>query len=169
MSAREYFLDASVSSNGAVSLFKFRRDYNIRKRWIYFVKRSYCGAFKITTNTRLCNLHFTPDSYNDCHQVKSGYLKSPLMLVSGAEPTLSTSRPSDSWCHHHHNRHYVPANDPLRPADNRCSHLCHRHYVSARECKCSCHKYCTFGKLNAFCWRCKSLKWFYTVHPVMPM
>ena len=32
----------SVQSNGAVSLFKFRTDYN-------FVKRSKCGAFKITT------------------------------------------------------------------------------------------------------------------------
>ena len=64
-------------------------DYNIRKQWIDFVKRSYCGAFKITTNTRLCSVHFTPDGYSNYHRVKSGFLKSPLMLVSGAEPTFS--------------------------------------------------------------------------------
>uniref|UniRef100_A0A671X0R3 THAP domain-containing protein 1 n=1 Tax=Sparus aurata TaxID=8175 RepID=A0A671X0R3_SPAAU len=73
----------------ALSLFKFPKDDNVRKRWIDFVKRSYCGEFKITTNTRLCSVHFTPDSYSNCHQVKSGYLKSPLTLVIGAELTLS--------------------------------------------------------------------------------
>ena len=84
----------SMQSNDAVylSLFKFPTDYNIRKRWIDFVKRSYCGAFKITTNTRLCSVHFTPDSYSNYHQVKSGFLKSLLTLVSGAEPTLSIPR-----------------------------------------------------------------------------
>uniref|UniRef100_A0A671UU27 THAP-type domain-containing protein n=1 Tax=Sparus aurata TaxID=8175 RepID=A0A671UU27_SPAAU len=77
------------TGNGAVSLFKFPKEDNVRKWWIDFVKRSYCGGFKITTNTRLCSVHFTPDSYSNYHQVKSGYLKSPLTLVSGAEPTLS--------------------------------------------------------------------------------
>ena len=79
----------SVQGNSPVSLFKVPKDDNIRKRWIDFVKRSYSGELKITTNTRLCSVHFTPDSYSNCHQVKSGYLKSPLMLVSGAELTLS--------------------------------------------------------------------------------
>ena len=79
----------SLQGNGAVSLFKFPTDDNVRKRWINFVMRSYCGEFNITTNTRLCSGHFTPDSYSNCHQVKSGYPKSPLTLVSGAEPTLS--------------------------------------------------------------------------------
>ena len=79
----------SVQGEGAVGLFNFPTDNNVRKRWIDFVKRSYCGEFKITTNTRLCSVHFTPDSYSNCHQVKSGYLNSPLTLVSGAELTLS--------------------------------------------------------------------------------
>ena len=73
----------SVQGNGAVRLF------NVRKWWIDSVKRSYCGEFKVTTNTRLCSVHFTPDSYNNCHQVTSGYLKSLLTVVRGAEPTLS--------------------------------------------------------------------------------
>ena len=63
-------------------------DDSVRKQWIDFVKRSYCGELKITTNTCLCSVHFTPDSYSDCHWVKSGYLTS-LALVSGTEPTLS--------------------------------------------------------------------------------
>ena len=79
----------SVQSNNTVSLFKFTKDDNVRKWWINFVKRSYCGAFKITTNTCLCTAHLTPDSYSDCHRVKSGFLKSLLTLVSGAKPTLS--------------------------------------------------------------------------------
>ncbi|XP_028299462.1 uncharacterized protein LOC114461519 isoform X2 [Gouania willdenowi] len=79
----------SVQGNGSVSLFKFPSDNNLKKRWIDFVKRSYCGELKITTNTRLCSVHFTPDSYSNYHQVKSGFLKSPLMLISVAEPTLS--------------------------------------------------------------------------------
>uniref|UniRef100_A0A671WB72 THAP domain-containing protein 1 n=1 Tax=Sparus aurata TaxID=8175 RepID=A0A671WB72_SPAAU len=78
-----------VQGNGAISLFKFPKDDNVRKQWINFVKRSYCGEFKITINTRLCSVHFTPDSYSNYHQVKSGYLKSQLTLVSGAAPTLS--------------------------------------------------------------------------------
>ncbi|XP_028330335.1 zinc finger and SCAN domain-containing protein 21-like isoform X2 [Gouania willdenowi] len=79
----------SVQGNGFVSLFRFPLDNNVRKRWINFVKRSYCGEFKITNNTRLCHVHFTPDSYSNYHQVKSRFLKSPLTLVSMAEPTLS--------------------------------------------------------------------------------
>ena len=54
-----------------------------------FFERSYCGEFSITTNTRLCSVHFTTNCYNNLHQVKSGYMKSPLTLVSGAEPTPS--------------------------------------------------------------------------------
>ena len=61
----------SMQGNGAVSLFKFPKDDNVRKRWIDFVKRSYCGEFKITTNTRLCSVHFTPDSYSNYHRIKS--------------------------------------------------------------------------------------------------
>ena len=78
----------SVQSNDTVSLFKFPKDDNVRKRWIDFVKWSYCGELKITTNTCLCSVHLVICSYSDCDQVKSGYLKSPLTLVSGAEPTL---------------------------------------------------------------------------------
>ena len=78
----------NVQGNGAVSLFKFPKEENVRKRLIDFVKRSYCGKFKIPTNTRLCSVHFTPDSYNNYHQAKSGYLKSLLALASGAKPTL---------------------------------------------------------------------------------
>ena len=36
------------------------------------------------------HVHFTHNSYSNCHQVKSGYLKSPLTLVSGL------NRPSPS-------------------------------------------------------------------------
>ena len=79
----------SVQSNDTVSLFKVPKDDNVRKWWIDFVKRSYCGELKITTNTCLCSVHLVIYSYSDCHQVKSGYLKSLLMLVSGAEPTCS--------------------------------------------------------------------------------
>ena len=78
----------SVQSNDTVSLFKFPKDDNVRKRWIDFVKRSCCGELKITTNTCLCSFHLVIYSYSDCLQVKSGFLKSPLTLVTGAEPTL---------------------------------------------------------------------------------
>ena len=40
-----------MQSDGAVCLFRFRTDYNIRKWWISLVKRSYCVELKITTNT----------------------------------------------------------------------------------------------------------------------
>ena len=81
----------SVPGNGAVSLLKFPMDDNVRKQWVDFVKSSNCGELKITTITRLRSVHFTPDSSSNCHQVKSGNLKSPLMLVSGAELTLSVA------------------------------------------------------------------------------
>ena len=108
----------SVQGNNAISLFKFPKDDNVRKRWIDFVKRSYCGEFKITTNTRLCSVHFTPDSYSNCHQVKFGYLQSPLTQKWGwtdpLRPRLASSRPADSRCHHHVQRHYVRSS-PSRP------------------------------------------------------
>ena len=87
----------SVQSNGTISLFKFCTEYNIRKRWIDFVKRSYCRAFKITTNTRLCRVHFTLDTYSNCHQVKSGFLKSPWCWLVGPNqlsPSLACILPS---------------------------------------------------------------------------
>ena len=133
----------SMQGNGSVSLFKFPSDDNLGKRCIDFVKRSYCGEFKVTTNTRLCSVHFTPDSYSNCHQVKSGYLKSPLTLVSGAEPTLSVPGlhppipptasatimatgimcppPACIFLSHRQHRQQVP---PSRP----------RHYMSATTC-----------------------------------
>ena len=40
-----------MQGNGAVSLFEFPTDDNVRKQWIDFVKRSYCEEFKITTIT----------------------------------------------------------------------------------------------------------------------
>lgn len=83
----------SVQGKGSVSLFRFPTDDCVRKGWIDFVKGSYCGEFKITTNTRLCSVHFTPDSFTNYQQVKSGFLKGPLTLVSGAEPTLHCLHP----------------------------------------------------------------------------
>ena len=47
----------SVQSNDTVSFFKFPKDDNVRKWWIDFVKRSYCGELKITTNTCLGSVH----------------------------------------------------------------------------------------------------------------
>ena len=115
--------------------------------------RSYCGEFKSPPTP----VHFTPDSYSICHRVKSGFLKSPLTLVSGAEPTL-----------------YVPGLHPPFPPTagatitatgimcppvslsvpqtagaliSTTSITCLPESVSV----CSCYKYCTFGQLNAFC------------------
>ena len=118
----------SVQGNGTISLFKFPKEDNVRKRLIDFVKRSYCGELKITTITRLCSIQCTPDSYSNCHQVKSGYLKSPLTLVSVATPTLSVPGlhppvPPRAHALISAAGHYVPACD--RPADNRCSHRRH--------------------------------------------
>ena len=48
----------SVQGNGAVSLFKFPKEDNVRTQWIDFVKRSFCEEFKITTNTRLCSVRW---------------------------------------------------------------------------------------------------------------
>ena len=180
-------------------------DDNVRKRWIDSVKRSYCGEFKITTNTHLCNVHFTPDSYNNYHLVKTDIrwrwsvgpeptlsfpglhppipptvgatitatgimcrlpaciLPSRWQRVPASQPSalcarhqLAPSRPTDSGCHHHSHRHYVPAiacilpsrrqrvppsRPPAlcvgyrlvssRPADSGCQHHSHRHYVPA--------------------------------------
>ena len=73
----------SVQSNGAVSLFKFCTDNNLS-----VLSR---GATVDQNRHQHPSLQcrFTPDSYSNYHQVKSGFLKSLLMLVSGAEPTLS--------------------------------------------------------------------------------
>ena len=91
---------------------------------------------------RVQNLHhhhlsvrFTPDSYSNFHQVKSGYLKSLLTLVSGATPTdplcprLASYHSADSACSHLRRRHYVPACD--HPADDRSLIW---QYVPTREC-----------------------------------
>ena len=147
----------SVQSNGTVSLFKFPTVDNARKWLIDFVKRSYCGEFKITTNTRLCSVQFTPDSYRNCHWVKSGFLKSPLTLVSGAEPTLSvpglhppvpptagaTITATGIMCPP------VSLSVPQTAGAliSTTSITCLPESVSV----CSCYKYCTFGQLNAFC------------------
>ena len=119
---------APASFLDTVSLFKSPLEDNVRKRWNDFVKRSYCGEFKITTNTHLGSVHFTPDSYSNCHQVKYLYLNSLLMLVSGAEPTLpvpslhpsvpptagATITATCIMCHHHglRARHQLVSSHP---------------------------------------------------------
>ena len=130
----------SVQGNGEVRFFKFSMDNNIRKQSINFVKRSYCGEFKITTNIRLCSVHFTPDIYNNYHQVKSGFPKSPLTLVSGAEPTLSVPSLSVPSLH-------PPIPPTAGPLISATGIKCPPESASV----CSCYKYCTFEQLNAFC------------------
>ena len=61
----------------------------MNKRWIDFVKRSHCGEIRITTNTRLCRIDFTPDSFTNYHQVQLEFIDSRLVLVSGTKPALS--------------------------------------------------------------------------------
>uniref|UniRef100_A0A673FNC7 THAP domain-containing protein 1 n=1 Tax=Sinocyclocheilus rhinocerous TaxID=307959 RepID=A0A673FNC7_9TELE len=75
--------------NSSVSLFKFPKNDDIKKRWIKFVKRHLDGELRITTNTRLCSEHFTPDSFINFHRRQLGFTDNPLLLVNGAEPTIS--------------------------------------------------------------------------------
>ncbi|XP_016327466.1 uncharacterized protein LOC107677180 isoform X2 [Sinocyclocheilus anshuiensis] len=75
--------------NSSVSLFKFPKNDDIKKRWIKFVKRHLDGELRITTNTRLCSEHFTPDSFINFHRRELGFTDNPLLLVNGAEPTIS--------------------------------------------------------------------------------
>ncbi|XP_051727731.1 uncharacterized protein LOC127500556 isoform X3 [Ctenopharyngodon idella] len=74
--------------NSSVSLFKFPKNDDIKKRWINFVKRHIDGELRITTNTRLCSEHFTPDSFTNFHRRQLGFTDNPLLLVNGAEPTI---------------------------------------------------------------------------------
>ncbi|XP_039522036.1 uncharacterized protein LOC120475416 isoform X2 [Pimephales promelas] len=79
--------------NRSVSLFKFPKNDQIKKKWIHFVERHLDGELKITTNTRLCSDHFTPDSFINFHRRQLGFTDNPLLLASGAEPTISRLGP----------------------------------------------------------------------------
>ncbi|XP_044063847.1 uncharacterized protein LOC122881574 isoform X1 [Siniperca chuatsi] len=75
--------------NNSVSLFKFPKNDEIKKKWIDFVKSHLDGELRITTNTRLCSEHFTPGSFTNFHRRQLGFTDNPLLLVNGAEPTIS--------------------------------------------------------------------------------
>ncbi|XP_057195137.1 uncharacterized protein LOC130557432 isoform X2 [Triplophysa rosa] len=74
--------------NSSVSLFKFPKNDNVRNKWIHFVKSHLDGELTITTNTRLCSDHFTPDNFTNLNQRQLGFTDSPLLLVNAAEPTI---------------------------------------------------------------------------------
>ena len=146
----------SVQGIGSISLFTFPTDDNVRKRWTDFVKRS--GEFKITTKSRLCSIHFTPDSFTNYHQVKSGFLKSPLTLVSGAEPTVSVPGleppvPPTAGAGAAVTASGITCPPPtisvsgLHPPVPDSIITCPPESVSV----CLCYKYCKFGRLNAYC------------------
>lgn len=60
----------------------------MKKRWINFVKSHLKGELRMTTNTRLCSEHFTPDSFTNFHRRQLGFSDNPLLLVNGAVPTI---------------------------------------------------------------------------------
>ncbi|XP_057210105.1 zinc finger MYM-type protein 4 isoform X1 [Triplophysa rosa] len=70
------------------SLFKFPKNDDMKKRWINFVKSHLKGELRMTTNTRLCSEHFTPDSFTNFHRRQLGFTDNPLLLVNGAVPTI---------------------------------------------------------------------------------
>lgn len=70
------------------SLFKFPKNDDIKKRWIRFVTSHLDGKLRMSTNTRLCSKHFTPDSFINFHRRQLGYTDNPLLLVNGAVPTI---------------------------------------------------------------------------------
>nr|XP_055060014.1 THAP domain-containing protein 10-like [Misgurnus anguillicaudatus] len=72
----------------SVSLFKFPKNHDIKKRWIKFVKSHLDRELTITTNTRLCSDHFTLDSFTNFRRRQMGFTDNPLLLVKGAEPTI---------------------------------------------------------------------------------
>ncbi|XP_050954100.1 uncharacterized protein si:ch211-40k21.5 isoform X1 [Labeo rohita] len=74
--------------NSSASLFKFPKNVDIKNKWINFVKSHLGGELRMTTNTRLCSEHFTPDSFTNFHRRQLGFTDNPLLLVSGAEPTI---------------------------------------------------------------------------------
>ncbi|XP_051953146.1 THAP domain-containing protein 10-like isoform X1 [Xyrauchen texanus] len=79
--------------NRSVSLFKFPKNDHIKKRWINFVKSHLDGELRITTKTRLCSDHFTRDSFINFRRRQLGFTDNPLLLVNGAEPTISRLGP----------------------------------------------------------------------------
>ncbi|XP_039522037.1 uncharacterized protein LOC120475417 [Pimephales promelas] len=75
--------------NRPVSLFKFPKNEQMKKKWINFVKRHLTIELRFTANTRLCSDHFTQDCFINFHQRQLGFTHNPLLLANGAEPTIS--------------------------------------------------------------------------------
>ncbi|KAE8294904.1 hypothetical protein D5F01_LYC05826 [Larimichthys crocea] len=75
--------------SSSVTLFKFPRDEQLKRRWVDFVVGHGDRELKITTNTRLCSDHFTPESFTNFQRRLLGFTDNPLLLVTGAAPTVS--------------------------------------------------------------------------------
>ena len=75
--------------NRSASSFKFPNNDHINKRWINFVKSHLDGELRITTNTRLCSDPFTQDIFINFRRRQLEYTDNTLLLVNGAEPTIS--------------------------------------------------------------------------------
>ena len=55
----------NISGQKTVHLFPGKKDQELRDKWIKFVKVRRADPFSVTTNTGICEDHFTPDDYKD--------------------------------------------------------------------------------------------------------
>ncbi|XP_041654025.1 uncharacterized protein LOC121516696 isoform X6 [Cheilinus undulatus] len=74
--------------SSSVGLYRFPKNEEMKNRWIDFVKRHHDGKLQISNSSRLCSLHFTPESFTNLHQRQLGFSVDRLLLVRGAEPSI---------------------------------------------------------------------------------
>ncbi|XP_041654021.1 uncharacterized protein LOC121516696 isoform X2 [Cheilinus undulatus] len=113
--------------SSSVGLYRFPKNEEMKNRWIDFVKRHHDGKLQISNSSRLCSLHFTPESFTNLHQRQLGFSVDRLLLVRGAEPSIPLPD------------HHPPLSaTPGAFADRACPAVSQQFPPTTREIGCQC-------------------------------